>query len=512
MVFSSHLFVFYFLPVTLLAYYLLPLRGKHVALTLLSYLFYGWANPLFVVLMFMSTLIDYLAGLAQVGQFRWAAWHEPIPLLPPRGHARPPRHWSNWLLVPYVVRWLAMDTHSRTRTQKVALLISLISNLALLGFFKYFNFGVDSWNAVITAMGWEGAHWDTLLRITLPLGISFYTFQSMSYSIDVYRGEARAIRHVGDFFCYVAMFPQLVAGPIIRFQDVADQFIMRTHTVEKFARGVTFFAFGMGKKILLANPCGKVADTVFDAGATAVLDAWYGVTAYAFQIYFDFSAYSDMAIGLGLMLGFVFAKNFDSPYRSRSITEFWRRWHLSLSTWLRENLYIPLGGNRLGGARTYFNLAITMVLGGLWHGASWNFVIWGGIHGGMLAFERTQGKQSLYGRLPSSVRTAITFAVVLVAWVFFRAEDLGASIRFCGTMLGVGELQSGSDLVGGLIYQPYFLISFFAAAVVCWTCPQTWDFTRRLTWPKVVLCALVLLLSLALMETQAFNPFIYFIF
>ena len=324
MVFSSHLFVFYFLPLALLVYYLLPMRGKHLSLTLFSYVFYGWANPWFVLLMFTSTLIDYVAGLAQAGQLRPAAWKQPVPLLESRGLARPRRHWSNWLLLPFVVRWVRMETPNRTRAQKVALVVSLIANLTMLGFFKYFNFGLDSWNGMVSAAGWEAARWDTLLRITLPLGISFYTFQSMSYAIDVYRGEARAIRHFGDFFCYVAMFPQLVAGPIIRFQDVADQFLVRTHTLEKFARGVAFFAFGMGKKILLANPCGKVADTVFDAGAASTLDAWYGVTAYAFQIYFDFSAYSDMAIGLGLMLGFVFAKNFDSPYKSYSITEFWR--------------------------------------------------------------------------------------------------------------------------------------------------------------------------------------------
>ena len=512
MVFSSHLFVFYFLPLALLVYYLLPMRGKHLSLTLFSYVFYGWANPWFVLLMFTSTLIDYVAGLAQAGQLRPAAWKQPVPLRESRGLARPRRHWSNWLLLPFVVRWVRMETPNRTRAQKVALVVSLIANLTMLGFFKYFNFGLDSWNGMVSAAGWEAARWDTLLRITLPLGISFYTFQSMSYAIDVYRGEARAIRHFGDFFCYVAMFPQLVAGPIIRFQDVADQFLVRTHTLEKFARGVAFFAFGMGKKILLANPCGKVADTVFGAGAASTLDAWYGVTAYAFQIYFDFSAYSDMAIGLGLMLGFVFAKNFDSPYKSYSITEFWRRWHLSLSTWLRDNLYIPLGGNRLGEVRTYINLGITMVLGGLWHGASWNFVIWGAIHGGMLAFERTQGKNSIYGRLPGPMKTAITFVIVLFTWVFFRARDLPASVNYCKTMLGFGATQSGSDLLAGLIYQPYFLLNFAIAAVVVWVCPQTWDFTRKLTWPKTAFAAFVFLVALALMEAQAFNPFIYFLF
>jgi len=461
------------------------MRGKHISLALFSYVFYGWANPWFVLLMMFQTVVDWLVGMILADVWGKPATAE-IALLEPKG--------------------------KRTRKQKLALAVGIVSNLCLLGFFKYFNFGLDNWNAAMDSAGWDAARWDTTLRITLPLGISFYTFQSMSYAIDVYRGDAKAIRSILDYMCYVAMFPQLVAGPIIRFQDVADQFLVRTHTIAKFARGVAFFALGMGKKILLANPCGKVADTVFDAGAASTLDAWYGVCAYAFQIYFDFSAYSDMAIGLGLMLGWVFAKNFDSPYQSRSITEFWRRWHLSLSTWLRDNLYIPLGGNRLGEVRTYINLGITMVLGGLWHGASWNFVIWGAIHGGMLAFERTQGKESLYARLPVPLKTAITFVIVLFTWVFFRAKDLNASVNYCKTMLGFGDGQSGSDLLAGLIYQPYFLINFAIAAVVVWGCPQTWDFTRKLTWPKAAFVAVVLLLSLALMETQAFNPFIYFIF
>ena len=485
MVFSSHLFIFYFLPLSLLVYYLLPMRGKHISLTIFSYVFYGWANPWFVLLMMFQTVVDWLAGMTMAGL--WGKPKDaPIPLLTPGG--------------------------PRTGWQKAALVSAIVSNLMLLGFFKYFNFGLDNWNAVMTSAGLETARWDTALRITLPLGISFYTFQSMSYAIDVYRGDAKAIRSILDYMCYVAMFPQLVAGPIIRFQDVADQFLVRTHTLEKFARGVAFFSLGLGKKILLANPCGKVADTVFDAGAAATMDAWYGACAYAFQIYFDFSAYSDMAIGLGLMLGWVFAKNFDSPYLSQSITEFWRRWHLSLSTWLRDNLYIPLGGNRLGEVRTYINLAITMVLGGLWHGASWNFIIWGSIHGGMLALERLQGKDSWYRYLPGVVRTAITFVIILFTWVFFRAKDTTAAMNYCRTMLGFGARQDGSDLLSGLIYQPYYLLCFAIAAAVVWGCPQTWDFTRELRWPKAAFCILILLLSLAVMETQDFNPFIYFIF
>jgi alginate O-acetyltransferase complex protein AlgI len=234
------------------------------------------------------------------------------------------------------------------RCDHPALLVTLTSNLSLLGFFKYFNFATDSWTALMTTLGLPDLGFDGAFTITLPLGISFYTFHSMSYAIDVYRGDARAIRNFVDFACFIAMFPQLVAGPILRFAALAEQLHQRAHTLARFARGVTFFSVGLAKKVLLANPCGKVADTVFDAASATWLDAWYGVVAYAFQIYFDFSGYSDMAIGLALMLGFVLAKNFDAPYQAQSITEFWRRWNISLSSWLRDYLYVPLGGTLQG--------------------------------------------------------------------------------------------------------------------------------------------------------------------
>jgi alginate O-acetyltransferase complex protein AlgI len=308
------------------------------------------------------------------------------------------------------------------------------------------------------------------------------------------------------------MYPQLVAGPIIRFSEVADQLRCRTHTAEKFARGVAMFSVGIAKKILLANPCGKVADTVFAAAPASTLDSWYGLLAYSFQIYFDFSAYSDMAIGLGLMLGFMFAKNFDSPYRSGSITEFWRRWHVSLSTWLRDYLYVPLGGNRRGAARTYVNLALVMLLGGLWHGAAWTFVIWGAIHGGMLVLERLRGKTSYYEKLPHAARVALTFLLVSLAWVFFRSSDLPSALAFLGSLCGLGGSHPGSSLLGGLLYSPYYLGCFALAAGVVWCAPQTWDWTRRLTWRRAVVCIGLLWTSLAVMVTQAYNPFIYFIF
>lgn len=474
MVFSSHLFLFLFLPVALLLYYLVPRRGKHLVLTLVSYLFYGWANPFFVVLMLFSTTIDYLCGLVMLNNMP--------------------------------------GTHKTDRRRKISVTVSIITNLALLGYFKYFNFGVANYDAIVAALGLPELRLDLAFRVTLPLGISFYTFQSMSYSIDVYRGTAKGIRNFIDFACYVSMFPQLVAGPIIRFQDIADQLQSRTITIEKFVRGIMFICMGFAKKILFANSCGKVADMVFDASGLSVLDAWYGAIAYAFQIYFDFSGYSDMAIGLGLMLGFVFAKNFDSPYRSKSITEFWRRWHISLSTWLKDYLYIPLGGNRKGAWRTYINLALVMLLGGLWHGASWTFVIWGGIHGVLLALERLLGKKSLYGPLPVALRMFMTFGIVCIAWVFFRSETLGQALMYCRAMFGFAPVEQGNVLIRSVIYQPYYLIWMILAAVVVWFGRQTREFSRKVTPVKAVFVLALFVVSAVLMTTQSFNPFIYFMF
>ena len=485
MVFSSHIFVFYFMPLALLVYYAAPNWGRHLWLVLASYLFYGWANPLFVVLMVASTCADYLSGLVISGQrpsFRG-------------GESRTLERGA-----------------SRTGVQRAALTATIVLNLSLLGFFKYFNFGVDSYRAAAEFLGYDLGAWDGFLRVTLPLGISFYTFHAMSYAIDVYRGDAPAIRNYIDYACYVSMFPQLVAGPIIRFQDVADQLAHRTCTFEKFARGAAFFCFGMAKKALLANICGKTADTVFQAESVGTIDAWLGIVGYAFQIYFDFSAYSDMAIGLGLMLGFVFAKNFDSPYQASSITDFWRRWHISLSTWLRDYLYVPLGGNRRGNTRTYVNLLTVMTLGGLWHGASWNFVIWGAAHGVWLALERSFGNWPIAAATPRVVRTALTFVGVCFTWVFFRAETLPQAVDYCGALLHMNSVRPESALIGGIIRQPGYLLCLAVAGLIAWGCPQTWDFTRRITLPRAALALGLFWLSLIALTTQSFNPFIYFIF
>jgi len=438
-------------------------------LTGISYIFYGWSNPLFTLLMLFSTVVDYCCGLVIGGT-------------------------------------------ENVGRRKVALFVSIAANLSLLGFFKYTGFALESYNHLFQALGVENFDAVPALTFLLPLGISFYTFQSMSYTIDVYRKEANHVRNFLDFACFVSMFPQLVAGPIIRFQEVAEQLASRKHSFEKFARGVAFFSLGMAKKVLLANSCGKIADITFSAGTTNVIDAWFGIVAYAFQIYFDFSGYSDMAIGLGLMFGFVFAKNFDSPYLSASITEFWRRWHISLSTWLREYLYIPLGGNKKGGGRTAVNLAIVMLLGGLWHGASWNFVMWGAIHGCLLGSERFYGRKPLYFKFPRFVRVGITFALVLIAWVFFRAETFSGALSYLGSMFGLVDVPQSSLLLDGLLYTKYHLLAMLMGAYVVWRCPQTWDWTRSLSPVKSLITVLIFVVSVAVLSMQSYNPFIYFNF
>jgi alginate O-acetyltransferase complex protein AlgI len=325
----------------------------------------------------------------------------------------------------------------------------------------------------------------------------------MSYTIDVYRNDSKHISNFMDFACFVSMFPQLVAGPIIRFKEIAEQLNKRSHTLEKFSRGVAFFILGMAKKVLLANPCGKIADDAFSASVLTISDSWFGVIAYSFQIYFDFSGYSDMAIGLGLMFGFVFAKNFDSPYTSSSITEFWRRWHISLSTWLKEYLYIPLGGNRTGGStRTAINIGIVMLLGGLWHGASWNFVIWGGLHGVYLGAER----------LPKPLRTAFTFVLVLIAWVFFRAESLPTALQYLRSMFGLTVVPNTSLLLAGILYTPYNLLALGLGAIIVWAAPQSWDWSRELGTGKLVILSTVFITTVAVLSVQSYNPFIYFNF
>ncbi len=472
MVFSSHIFVFYFLPLALLFYYAAPRLLKHTVLTVMSYVFYGWWNPWFVFLMFFSTVIDYYCGK------------------------------------------LITAEGASERKRKTGVWISVLVNLGVLGFFKYAGFAASSASGIAEMFGGGPVAPPVFLsNIVLPVGISFYTFQSMSYSIDLYRGHAKPAESLLSFACYVSMFPQLVAGPIVRYGSVAEQLRSRVHTIDGFVMGMTRFNFGFAKKIILANPMGTIADSCFAAGDGVLWAplAWIGVIAYAFQIYFDFSAYSDMAIGLGRMFGFKFPENFNSPYKSKSITEFWRRWHISLSSFLRDYLYIPLGGNRLGPKRTYANLMTVMVIGGLWHGAAWTFVVWGAIHGGMLAFERLMGKDSFYAKMPDRVRVAITFIIVLFTWVFFRAENFEVAARYIAGVFDFSRSDAGTLLTAEIL-SPFNLIMLTVCFFAAFAAPRTVKILGDLTPFKVAFGLFLLFGGLCVMFVQGFNPFLYFQF
>lgn len=466
MLFNSYEFPFCFLPIVLIGYYLLlPQRARLPFLTVLSYVFYGWWDYRFCALMLTSTVIDYVSGLLI--------------------HRAPDaRHRRLWIVV------------------------SVFANLFLLGFFKYFDLGARTINAVAS---WVGASSPlvSLLHITLPVGISFYTFQSMSYSIDIYRGIVKPARSFMEFACYVSLFPQLVAGPIIRYKDLADQMVSRTHTLEKAALGASFFIVGLAKKVILADGVAPVVDHVFGLALPGALEAWAGIFAYAMQIYFDFSGYSDMAVGLGFMLGFQFPQNFDSPYKAVSITDFWRRWHMSLSTWLRDYLYIPLGGNRNGPVRTFINLFLTMLLGGLWHGANWTFVIWGAYHGVLLAFERLMGKRGL-ARGPVFLQRAVTFLLVLFGWVLFRCSTLEQARAMFAGLFGLNG--------AGLAILPWFegfclpAVMLAVTAAIAWGFRNTWEIRWRMGFWLAVALGALFVACVGVILVNSSSPFLYFQF
>ena len=466
MVFTSHIFVYYFLPLTLLFYYLLPGK-RNLFLLIVSYIFYGWWNPWFASLMFCATVVNYACGLV-ISQ-------EPI---------QSPR-------------------------RKFALITSVVASLGMLGFFKYFVFCENNLNALLSVFG-AGAL--PVLQITLPVGISFFIFQSLSYPIDVHRGDSPPVRSFVDFACFVALFPQLIAGPIVRYNTVAQQLVQRDHTLERFSSGVALFILGFAKKILLANQMGGAADAAFAAAAPSTIDAWFGLAAYAFQIYFDFSAYSDMAIGLGRMVGFEFPRNFNAPYIADSITDFWRRWHISLSTFLRDYLYFPLGGNRLGERRTYANLAIVMLLGGLWHGANWTFIAWGAYHGVLLILERRLGKEPLYTRMPRPIRMGLTFVLVLFSWVLFRAANIEEAGAYFSVLLWPTAAQGGSLLLDAVLYTRGNVGVMLLCGLLTLCGMQAHDWVEKLTATRVALLILLFLIALMNMRVQAFNPFLYFQF
>lgn len=454
MVFSSNIFLFFFLPAVLALYYLAPRRLRNAVLLLTSLVFYGWGEPVYLLLMLAVIALNY--GFGRLIAARQA---------------------------------LGLDA-------RAALAVSIALNLGLLGWFKYAGFFARTLRLPY------------IPEVALPIGISFYIFQSMSYTIDVYRGEARAQRDPVRFGAYVAMFPQLIAGPIVRYRDVAQQLEHRRETLPQFASGVVLFIVGLSKKLLLANPMGALWDTLRAQPGT--LSAWVGMFAYTLQIYYDFSGYSDMAIGLGRMLGFEFLKNFDYPYISRSITEFWRRWHISLSTWFREYVYIPLGGNRRGAGRQALNLLIVWMLTGLWHGASWNFVLWGLYYALLLMLEKWVPER-VWARVPGMARRAAVLVLVALGWMLFYFEDMGELFAFLSrltTPAAAGVIARNRVLA----YLPMLLACALGAT------PLPARLARRAekaAWGgalRVLVPAALMLLCTAALATQSYNPFIYFRF
>lgn len=404
MIFSSPVFLFLFLPLFLIVYYLTPLRLRSLTILAGSSVFYAWWRT------------DFLALLYSV-----IIW--------------------NWLIALAIEKWRA-HPHS-----KWILFTGIAGNLLTLGYFKYWNFGTSNLIALLDKMGIHAA--GPFVQILLPIGISFFVFHGISYITDVWRRDTPATRKLFDFAAFVMLFPHLIAGPVLRYKDLAWQFHNRAHTHDTFAEGAYRFMLGFAKKALIADTVAPLADAAFALSSPTLADAWLGCAAYTVQLYFDFAGYSEMAVGLALMMGFRFIENFNYPYLSRSITEFWRRWHISLSTWLRDYLYIPLGGSRKGKTRTYINLALTMLLGGLWHGANWTFILWGGWHGVLLAIERLFGVKASSAPVSLSRRfitTAATLLAVMLGWVLFRAPHISDAVSFYKGMSGLNGIAVSTDM------------------------------------------------------------------
>lgn len=467
MVFSSLTFLFLYLPLVLLVYFAVPKKMKNAILFIFSLIFYAWGEPIYVGLMIFSTVLDYCCGKA-------------------------------------------VDKYRGTKKAKVGLLVSVFVNLGLLCLFKYTDFIIGTVNGIFGSS-------IPLLGLPLPIGISFYTFQTMSYTIDVYRGDAKVQNNIISFGAYVALFPQLIAGPIVRYQTIADQVDERVHSFDKFGEGAKRFICGLGKKVLLANNIGLLWDTISktEISNLSVLSAWLGIFAFAFQIYFDFSGYSDMAIGLGKIFGFEFLENFDYPYTSKSVTEFWRRWHISLGTWFRDYIYIPLGGNRRGKWIQLRNIAVVWLLTGFWHGASWNYVAWGVFYGVLLIIEKFFLLEKLK-RAPAFVGGLWTGLCVLVGWVLFAFEDIGHGIAYLGTMFGVGASLGGSKA----LYQLTSYLPLLAVCAVAAT-PIGSQLYKKINekWKTGALAAVdvagisgIAFLCIAYLISGSYNPFLYFRF
>lgn len=466
MVFSSTIFLCVYLPLVLLGYYICPKKGRNLFLLIVSLVFYAWGEPKYVFLMIFSILVNYIFGR------------------------------------------LMDKNRGRQKRMKLLLVLSVVIDIGLLSVFKYTDFIITNVNAIF------GSSFD-LLNIALPIGISFYTFQAMSYTIDVYRDDVRVQKNLIDFGMYITMFPQLIAGPIVRYADVQDQLAERSVTTADFSEGVMRFVVGLGKKVLLANQMGAVWSEIYALGGdVSALMAWTGAIAYTFQIYFDFSGYSDMAIGLGRMFGFKFPENFRYPYQSVSITDFWRRWHITLSTWFKEYLYIPLGGNRCGLARQALNLLIVWSLTGFWHGAGWNFVMWGLYYFVILFIEKLFLLKAL-DKLPKLFRHVYALLLIVIGWVIFASDDVSVLLPYLGSMFGANGAVGGMDV--------YTLFTKAVLLIIC--CVASTELPKRLFLSatgamnekaaftiKSVMTIALLALSMILLIGDSYNPFLYFRF
>ena len=466
MVFSSLEFLLRFLPAVLLLYSCLPGRLKNPFLLIASLFFYAWGEPVYVALMIASCLVNYVLGLA-------------------------------------------IDRYRETTAAKAALVVSIVANLLALGFFKYADFLVESINGIF------GSRIGLLaVEVPLPIGISFYTFQALSYIVDVYRGRAPVQRNLITLATYITLFPQLVAGPIVRYPSIAEELDRRTHSLDLFAQGVHRFVLGLGKKVLVANNVGAMWASATGTADPSVLGSWLGIVAYALQIYFDFSGYSDMAIGLGRMFGFHLPENFDFPYISQSITEFWRRWHMSLGQWFRDYLYIPLGGNRVSQARWVRNVLVVWSLTGLWHGARWNFSFWGLYFGILLMVEKLfLGR--LLERLPRVLRHAYALLIVLIGWVMFELDSVPEILGYLGELFALNgiDLYNVESLY---LARSNLVLLLIATAGAVPLARKVYERVSELVLVRAVVMpafyALVLVASIAYVVDSSFNPFLYFRF
>lgn len=464
MVFSSLVFMFAYLPITLLAYYLVPRQGRNIFLFIVNLIFYGWGEPKLVLLMVFNIFFNYIGG------------------------------------------WLVDKYRADAKKKKLFLILTCVLDIGILAVFKYTGMITETLNMLPFLNIPE-------LQISLPIGISFYTFQTMSYVIDVYRDDAPVSKNFINFGTYVALFPQLIAGPIVRYRDVAEQLVNRRETLEMFTKGVKLFMVGLAKKVIIANTMGTLTTNIFaTTDENGVVGTWVGIIAYTFQIYFDFSGYSDMACGLGNMMGFEFLKNFNYPYIARSITDFWRRWHISLSTWFKEYVYIPLGGNRKGVKRQILNLLIVWGLTGLWHGAAYNFVLWGLYYGLLLILEKFVLKKFL-DRLPSFVQHIYTLFIIIIGWGLFYFTDVGQLGEFMVDLFNFGNGICGDQAFNLIMSNlPMLIIAAVASTPLATTLYTRFEHTRFMWIPETLYCMGVLAVSTASLVNQSYNPFLYFRF